>query len=66
MKRTTIFVGDELREQLRNEVFRARISMAELIRARLAGSKDQPERRRLHPPPTTSFWKSGESLWRRG
>jgi hypothetical protein len=39
MKRTTIFLPDELHEQLRREAFRARISMAELIRTRLTRSK---------------------------
>jgi hypothetical protein len=36
MKRTTIFLPDELHEDLRQEAFRERISMAELIRRRLA------------------------------
>lgn len=35
MKRTTVFLPDETHEQLRREAFRARISMAELIRMRL-------------------------------
>lgn len=35
MKRTTIFLPDDLHERLRHEAFRARISVAELIRARL-------------------------------
>lgn len=35
MKRTTIFLPDELHERLRNEAFAARISVAELIRSRL-------------------------------
>jgi hypothetical protein len=35
VKRTTIFLPDDTHEQLRREAFRARISMAELIRIRL-------------------------------
>jgi hypothetical protein len=35
VKRTTIFLPDELHEQLRRDAFRAKTSMAELIRARL-------------------------------
>jgi hypothetical protein len=41
MKRTTIFLPDELHEQLRKDAFRAKVSMAELIRARL----QRPDRR---------------------
>jgi hypothetical protein len=35
MRRTTIFLPDDLHERLRAEAFRSRISMAELIRLRL-------------------------------
>jgi hypothetical protein len=35
MKRTTIFLPDEVHERLRREAFAARISMAQLIRSRL-------------------------------
>jgi len=47
MRRTTIFLPDGLHEQLRQEAFRSRLSMAELIRARLqrrglAGKKSKP------------------------
>jgi len=35
MKRTTLFLPEELHERLRQEAFRSRISMAELIRSRL-------------------------------
>lgn len=35
MRRTTIFLPDDLHEQLRQEAFRTRLSMAELIRLRL-------------------------------
>ena len=37
MKRTTIFLPDELHEELRREAFRTRISMAEVIRLRIQG-----------------------------
>ena len=37
MKRTTVFLPDELHERLRREAFGSRISMAELIRRRLEG-----------------------------
>jgi hypothetical protein len=35
MKRTTIFLPEDLHESLRREAFRSRLSMAELIRSRL-------------------------------
>jgi hypothetical protein len=35
VKRTTVFIPDELHEELRQEAFRKRVSMAELIRSRL-------------------------------
>ena len=35
MKRTTLFLPDELHERLRREAFSSRVSMAELIRQRL-------------------------------
>lgn len=38
MRRTTIFLSDALHEQLRQDAFRAKISMAELIRSKLQGS----------------------------
>ena len=43
MKRTTVFIPDELHEELRQEAFRKRVSMAELIRSRLGrpGTKIQ-------------------------
>jgi hypothetical protein len=43
VKRTTIFLPDELHEHLRREAFSARVSMAELIRNRL--EKKGPRRR---------------------
>jgi hypothetical protein len=48
MRRTTIFLPDSIHEQLRQDAFRARISMAELIRLRLQRS---PERRRRRGDP---------------
>jgi len=39
VKRTTIFLPDELHERLRREAFASRVSMAELIRSRLAAVK---------------------------
>ena len=35
MKRTTIFLPDDLHEELRQDAFRARLSMAEVIRLRI-------------------------------
>ncbi|HEV2198475.1 MAG TPA: hypothetical protein VGR73_01545 [Bryobacteraceae bacterium] len=35
MKRTTVFLPEDIHERLRRDAFRARISMAELIRMRL-------------------------------
>jgi hypothetical protein len=45
VKRTTIFLPEELHERLRQDAFRAKISMAELIRARLQRSDERPRRR---------------------
>lgn len=48
MRRTTIFLPDDLHEQLRRDAFRSKLSMAELIRAKLresaAGRKRRPSR----------------------
>lgn len=38
MKRTTIFLPEELHESLRRQAFEARVSMAQLIRSRLEES----------------------------
>ena len=45
MKRTTIFLPEDLHERLRQEAFRARVSMAELIRSRLQGGRTGRRRR---------------------
>jgi hypothetical protein len=41
VKRTTIFLSDEVHARLRRDAFRAKVSMAELIRIKL----DAPARR---------------------
>jgi hypothetical protein len=51
MKRTTIFLPDELHEELRDEAFRARISMAEVIRLRIqAPAKARVRRKAVADP----------------
>jgi len=50
MKRTTIFLPDELHERLRKEAFRSKISMAELIRSKLSG-KQRRRRFRVEDDP---------------
>lgn len=42
MKRTTIFLPDELHEELRGEAFRERLSMAEVIRLRIQAPAKAP------------------------
>lgn len=51
MKRTTIFLPDELHEQLRHAAFRAKTSMAEVIRAKLQNSIERPRRRAFSKDP---------------
>lgn len=51
MRRTTIFLPDEVHEQLRQDAFRAKVSMAELIRIRLQRSTGRPQRRGHSPDP---------------
>jgi hypothetical protein len=46
MKRTTIFLPDELHERLRQEAFGARLSMAEVIRLRLERRTSRSKKRR--------------------
>ena len=43
MKRTTIFLPEEMHERLRREAFQTRLSMAELIRSKL---EQQPRKTR--------------------
>jgi hypothetical protein len=42
MKRTTVFLPEELHDRLRNEAFAARVSMAQLIRSRLERGSRRP------------------------
>jgi len=49
MKRTTIFLPDSLHESLRQEAFRTRVSMAELIRLRLELGAGPSHNRRADP-----------------
>jgi hypothetical protein len=51
MKRTTIFLTEELHERLRNDAFQSRISMAELIRNRLEEATRPVERAKSGPDP---------------
>ncbi len=51
MKRTTIFLPDELHEQLRSEAFRARVSMAEVIRLRIQTPTKAPGKHRTIADP---------------
>lgn len=44
VKRTTIFLPDDLHEQLRQEAFRSKVSMAQLIRSRLRQRKSPHSR----------------------
>jgi hypothetical protein len=51
VRRTTIFLSDELHGKLREDAFRAKISMAELIRLKLQGSPGPSRRRAASPDP---------------
>ncbi len=44
MKRTTVFLPEELHERLRREAFDRRLSMAQIIRARLEEGSPRPRR----------------------
>ena len=50
MRRTTVFLPDHLHEQLRQDAFQARVSMAELIRTRLEIRSGKKRARRLEDP----------------
>ena len=51
MKRTTVFLPDELHEQLRQDAFRAKTSMAELIRGRLQRPNSGTRKAKSTPDP---------------
>ncbi|HVP49099.1 MAG TPA: hypothetical protein VMT32_21045 [Bryobacteraceae bacterium] len=51
MKRTTVFLPDDLHERLREEAFRHRISMAELIRSRLEPTSRRRKQRGRYSDP---------------
>jgi hypothetical protein len=53
VKRTTVLLPEELHERLRQEAFRQRISMAELIRSRLARTTGRRSRRAGSSDPLT-------------
>ena len=44
MVRTTIFLPDDLHEELRQEAFRTRVTMAELIRLRVRRTAEAPRK----------------------
>lgn len=49
MKRTTIFLPDELHEHLRQEAFRTRMSMAQVIRMRLESPAGRHKKTKTDP-----------------
>jgi hypothetical protein len=49
MKRTTVFLPDTLHEDLRQEAFRTRVTMAEIIRLRLELGARQPAKPHRDP-----------------
>jgi hypothetical protein len=51
MRRTTISLPDELHEELRREAFRARLSMAEVIRLRIQTPAIAPGKRKAVADP---------------
>ncbi len=60
VKRTTIFLPEDLYEQLRKDAFRARTSMAELIRARLRA----PQAKRRNVPRRKDPILKVAGIWR--
>jgi hypothetical protein len=74
MRRTTIFLPEELHERLRREAFRSRVSMASLIRSRLdvGASKKKARKHEIDPilavagichGPGTSSWDIDRELY---
>jgi hypothetical protein len=51
MVRTTVFLTDELHEQLRQEAFRAKTSMAEIVRRKLRQPAGRQRNRKSSPDP---------------
>lgn len=51
MKRTTVFLPDDLHEQLRRAAFQQKTSMAELIRTRLRGATSKRSTSRASEDP---------------
>ena len=51
MRRTTIFLTDEMHEHLRQDAFRSKTSMAEVIRTKLLLSMDAPRKRKTGKDP---------------
>jgi hypothetical protein len=51
MRRTTVFLPEELHERLRREAFRTRVSMASLIRRRLHDRASNKKPRKLKEDP---------------
>ncbi|HYL76822.1 MAG TPA: hypothetical protein VEU96_21580 [Bryobacteraceae bacterium] len=51
MKRTTVFLPDDLHERLSQEAFRSRISMASLIRTRLEKRRAAKKRSKAQTDP---------------
>ena len=51
MRRTTVFLPDDLHERLRQDAFRAKTSMAEIIRTKLAAPAARSRKRNLSKDP---------------
>ncbi len=51
MRRTTVFLPEELHESLRREAFRSRVSMASLIRSRLDNRASGKKPRKIKEDP---------------